>query len=199
MRLLERAAERRGCSRWRWPARPPSSKHRFMVVGVLVAATPEALVLAGAINPNSIEISAAICTWVAATVAVLDDGERLPRGVLAALTIGAVALAWSRALATLWLLVIAVVVLLAFGDRARLASRLRGRERADHARGDRRRVGGRGRVDVGADVLGNQAGYEPRGPGSRRRGRSTRSASPSRTSARWSRSSGGSASRRRCG
>ncbi|MFI5045835.1 MAG: DUF2142 domain-containing protein [Acidimicrobiia bacterium] len=143
-----------------------ATRLRFMVVGVLVATTPEALVLAGAINPNSIEISAAICTWVAATVAVLGEGERrCQRQVLAALTVGAVALAWSRALGTLWLLVIAIVVLLAFGNRARLATRL-------HGRGERVALGVIALASVGAvawtfgaDVLGNQSGYEPRGLG----------------------------------
>jgi hypothetical protein len=132
---------------------------------VLVAATPEALILAGAINPNGIEISAAICAWVAATVGVLHVGDRLPRGVLAALVISAVTLVWSRALGTLWLFLIAVVVLLAFGDRDRLVARLRGRD-------ERVALGviavasvGAAIWTFGADVLGNQAGYDPRGLG----------------------------------
>jgi hypothetical protein len=142
-----------------------SPRLRFLVVGVLVAATPEALILAGAINPNGIEISAAICTWVAATVSVLHVGDRLPRGVLGALVVGGVTLAWSRALGTLWLFVIAVAVLLAFGDRERLTARLRGRaERVSLAI---LAVASLGAVawTFGADVLGNQSGYEPRGLG----------------------------------
>ena len=142
-----------------------ASKLRFMVIGVLVAVTPEALVLAGAVNPNSIEISAAILTWVAAIVAVLDDRPRIPSGVLAALTIGAVSLAWSRALAVLWLAIIAVVVLIAFGDRDRLAARLR--ERREQVVLGVIAVASVGAVvwTVGADTLGNQSGYEPRGLG----------------------------------
>jgi hypothetical protein len=138
---------------------------RFLAIGVIVAATPMTLILTGAINPNGIEISAAICTWVALTVALLSDDERLPRGVLVALAAGAVALAWARPLATLWLAVIALTTLVAFGDRVRLATRLRGRP-------ERITIAVIGVASLGAaawtlfsDNLDNNAGYEPRGLG----------------------------------
>jgi hypothetical protein len=138
---------------------------RFLALGVLVAATPQAILLGAAINPNGLEASAAILTWVAGTVALLHDEDRLPRGVLPALAAGAVSLAWTRSLATLWLAVIGVTLLLAFGDRARLAARLRGR-------GERLVIAVVGVAAVGAaawvlltDSLDNNSGYEPRGLG----------------------------------
>jgi hypothetical protein len=142
-----------------------SRRLRFLAVGVLVAATPQAVLLGAAINPNGMEANAAILTWVAGTVALLYDEERLPRGVLPALAAGAVTLAWSRSLATLWLAVIGVTLLLAFGDRARLATRLRGRR-------ERLVIAVVGLASVGAaawvlltDSLDNNSGYEPRGLG----------------------------------
>jgi hypothetical protein len=101
--------------------------------------------------------------WVAAVVAVLYEGDRLPRGLLATLLVSAISLAWARPLSMLWLAVITVVTLCAFGERDRLRARL--------ARRPERAVVITVFVvtlastawTILADALGQNSGYEPRG------------------------------------
>jgi Predicted membrane protein (DUF2142) len=76
---------------------------RWLVVGVAVAVTPMALFLAGIVNPNSVEIAAAICLWACG----LALAGRPARGAVPALAAGAsgsaCALVLTRALSPLWL------------------------------------------------------------------------------------------------
>ena len=138
-------------------------RRRFMVIGVLLAATPQTILMAGSINPNGLEVSAAICTWVAASVALLDDRDRLPRGVLATLGVSAVTLVWSRPLSMVWLAVIGVTVLAAFGDRERVRARLRGRAERVTLIVIFVATLGSTAWTIGADALGQNSGYDPRG------------------------------------
>lgn len=85
------------------------------VAGVAFALTPMAAFLAGVINPNGVEIAAAICLW--ATLLALLDSDRNSPALVTRAAVAASALAVSRLLAPLWLALIVGLVLLAFNHR----------------------------------------------------------------------------------
>jgi hypothetical protein len=112
---------------WRW------GRSRWATVGVCVAATPMVLFLAGTVNPSSLEISAAICMWTAATVMIADHVEDPPHGLIVVLAVSTILTVLSRPVSLLWPAVLVVTLApLAWG---------RFRWRALLARGDVR-VGG---------------------------------------------------------
>ncbi len=86
-------------------------RSRKGMVGLVLAMTPVAWFLAGAINPNAIEIATAALTWVGLTALL---GRELPRSqrhlVTTATTIGIVLLTLNRLLSPLWLAVILLTV-----------------------------------------------------------------------------------------
>jgi hypothetical protein len=140
-------------------------RFRLLALGVLVACTPEVFILAGSVNPNSLEASSGICTWALLGVAMLYDGPKIPGRLLVLLGISASLLVWTRPLSTLWLALIALTVLVFLGNRARLAQRLR-------ERGVQALIGVLVFVSLGAGVwtlvsndLGNNSGYYPKGLG----------------------------------
>ncbi len=55
------------------------SKGRLLLVGVLVAATPTTIFLASVINPNGLEITAALCLWCSGLILV-RAAPRILRG-----------------------------------------------------------------------------------------------------------------------
>jgi hypothetical protein len=111
---------------WGFQAAMASARARWMPVGIAFAATPMVLYLNGAINPNGIEIAAAIALW-AALLRLLErftgpdetNLRALPVWHLwAIVTLSSVALANARALGPLWLVVIVGVCFSAVGLRA---------------------------------------------------------------------------------
>jgi Predicted membrane protein (DUF2142) len=87
------------------------SRSRFLLVGLLVAATPMTYFLGGVVNPSGLEITSAICLWCAGLVLVLERSDKPPPGLVAVVTVSAIALLLSRALSPLW--VVGILLLLA--------------------------------------------------------------------------------------
>jgi len=95
------------------------SRNRVVLVGVLVAATPMTIFLGGVVNPSGLEVSAAICTWTAGAVLVLERRDDPPPGLVAVLAVSACVFELVRALSPFWLALTAVV-LVAVSDLAAL-------------------------------------------------------------------------------
>ncbi len=73
-----------------------------LLVGLVVALTPEVLFFSGVVNPSSLEIGAAICLWTCGTLIVFEHRESTPTG-LVAITVGAACVeACMRGLSLLW-------------------------------------------------------------------------------------------------
>jgi hypothetical protein len=90
-----------------------SGWNRWMPTGVLLALTPMALYLFGLVNPNGLEVSAAIGAWVSGLALV---GERhVDRRVLVRFVVAAVLLTLTRHLGPLWVGIIGVSLLLLAG------------------------------------------------------------------------------------
>lgn len=91
--------------------RPP-----LAVLGVLAAATPMVWFLAGSVNPNGFEITAALALWchLAAVIRWRERSpEPVPRSLLAGLVVSGTALAFTRSLSPLYLLGILALALTA--------------------------------------------------------------------------------------
>lgn len=80
------------------------SRHRLMLAGLLTAATPIAMNLAGAINPNGPEIAAAIAFFTALILLVLGRHEERATGLIWLVGLSGVALAVLRTSGLLWVL-----------------------------------------------------------------------------------------------
>jgi hypothetical protein len=91
----------------------------LVIGGVALAVTPMTFFLMGSINPNGLEIVAALCFWLS-LLNLLTESGRAPGRLLAPLVASAVLLATARPLSPLYLLVIAITVLLMAARRARL-------------------------------------------------------------------------------
>jgi hypothetical protein len=139
-------------------------RFRLLTVGVVVAATPTALFLAGGVNPNSLEIAAAVCLWAALGVAALGDPPGVSRRLLVLIGLSGALLAATRPISALWLAVI-LLAGLALAGRDRVATVIR-------QRGAQVTVAVVGVVAAGGvlwtlvgGALGNNEGDDPRGLG----------------------------------
>jgi predicted membrane protein DUF2142 len=104
-------------------------RRRFVLVGVLLAATPTTVSLTGAINPSGLEISSAIALWVALMALVGGYGSATvpvaPKRLLWLCVALACVLVNLRGLGVLWLVLGCAAVVLAVGPRmARAHARL---------------------------------------------------------------------------
>jgi hypothetical protein len=116
--------------------------------GVLVALTPGCFFLAGTVNPNAIEVFAALATWVAALVVLAPRGEDdgpLARADLVRLAVGFVVLSCARPLSP----VLAVGIVAAVGLAVVRRDTLRGLWR----RTDARVIGGVGVAALALSAL----------------------------------------------
>jgi hypothetical protein len=95
------------------------SRDAVAVVGVLLAASPMVVFLAGVVNPNSLEIAAALATWVGALVLLRPGSVGVDRAVLWLTAAAAVVLVGTRLLTPLWVVVI-VVAAGVVGGRSRV-------------------------------------------------------------------------------
>jgi hypothetical protein len=93
------------------------SRSRFLLVGLLVAATPMTFFLGSVVNPSGLEITSAMCLWCAGLVLALERSERPPPGLVAVATVAAIALLLSRALSPLWVVCILLLLGLLSGWR----------------------------------------------------------------------------------
>jgi hypothetical protein len=135
---------------------------RLLAVAVLVAATPQVVMMNGSVNPNSLEASAGICAWASLCAVFLWKG-RVPGAVLAAVAVSCSLLTMTRPLSALWLAIIGLTVLALFGSLDRVRELLR-------QPGVRMVVGIVGAAGVAgaawtvySDDLGNNRGYNPWG------------------------------------
>ncbi|MDQ4132201.1 MAG: DUF2142 domain-containing protein [Actinomycetota bacterium] len=101
------------------------SRSRWMVVAAAFTITPTAVYLASVLNPNGLEISAAIAAWTAAVLLVFEHADDPPPGLVAAFTGSSVVLVLTRPLSPLWLvcIVVALVVLRPAAARRLAATR----------------------------------------------------------------------------
>jgi hypothetical protein len=89
------------------------SRYRLMVAGLLAAATPMALQMASAVNPNGVEIAAGIGLFASAIPLLFTPvGQRLDRRLLVLVAVNGAVLATVRALGPLWLATAMIALLL---------------------------------------------------------------------------------------
>lgn len=93
-----------GASRW--------TRHRALVAGIVVAATPMTAHLAGAINPNGIEIAAGLALFTALIALVHEQKEGINRAAVALAGVAGAVLVTPRFTGVMWLAVIVGVLLL---------------------------------------------------------------------------------------
>jgi len=98
-----------------------SNWSRLGVFAVAVAVTPMVAFLSGTVNPNSVEIAAALSLWVSGLLLVTDDRLTTSRRLMARVGISGAVLVQMRGLSPLWLVLI-VGSLLAVADRRVIAS-----------------------------------------------------------------------------
>jgi hypothetical protein len=83
---------------------------RIVAVGVLFAVSPMVLFVGGSVNPNGLEIPAALALWVCGLVLVSQARETIDNRLVIATGIAGCALALSRQLGPLWLALIAITI-----------------------------------------------------------------------------------------
>jgi Predicted membrane protein (DUF2142) len=92
---------------------------RLLVTGIAFAVTPMVLFLAGSINPNGVEIAAAVCLWVSLGVALTNpDGAR--GRLMTRVGVSGSILALSRPLSPMFVALIGAALLIMFGWRPML-------------------------------------------------------------------------------
>lgn len=102
------------------------SRRRYLLIGVVVAATPMTFFLGSVVNPSGFEISTALCLWCAGLVLALERADRPPPGLVAVVVAATVGLLLARGLSPLWVAVIVALLALLAGWR-RLRSLARDR------------------------------------------------------------------------
>lgn len=138
---------------------------RLVPLAVAVAATPQVFIMNGSVNPNSLEVAAAVCVWTTVCALLVWEGERVPRPLVVALTGAASLLAVTRPLSSMWLAVIAVCVLAAFGTRQIFLARFRERDIRIGAAVVALASAAGATWTALTDALGNNRGYNPWGLG----------------------------------
>ncbi len=90
------------------------SRSPILPTGFLCALTPAAIYMGAMVNPNGLEIAAAICLWCAGLILALEHADDPPRGLIVVLAASGCVLTLTRALSPLWtILALGAVVLLA--------------------------------------------------------------------------------------
>ncbi|MGF1426337.1 DUF2142 domain-containing protein [Kitasatospora sp. LaBMicrA B282] len=102
------------------------SRHRVMAAGVLIAVTPISVHLAGSINPNGLEISAAVALFSALVPLVLGTDTSVRRGAVVQVAVAGATLGTLRVLGPFWLVAIFGILLVPIA-RTRLAALARSR------------------------------------------------------------------------
>jgi hypothetical protein len=91
---------------YKWSTNP------IMFAGVSLSLAPAVTYLVGMVNPSGLEISAAISFWVAGTIIAKERFKEIPRHLLGAVSLSAVALTLSRQDGPEWLLISTVILLM---------------------------------------------------------------------------------------
>jgi hypothetical protein len=105
-------------------------RHRFLVLAVLLSASPMVLSLAGLVNPSGLEVAAAVLLWAALTALARPDPHPViaERTVVGLAGVAATTLVLMRPAGLVVLAGIAVATWVAIGDRSRLRELVRRRE-----------------------------------------------------------------------
>jgi hypothetical protein len=90
-------------------------RRKMLPVGILLAVTPMSFFLFGSVNPNGLEIAAAIAVWVNGLI-LITESRTNPR-ILSRLVVAASVLTLTRQLGPLWLLLIGGTLLVLAGRR----------------------------------------------------------------------------------
>lgn len=98
-----------------------SRRRSGLVVGLALCVTPQAVFLGGVVNPNALEISAAICVWTAGSVVAEQAGGVPDRAVLAWLVVAGVVMANVTSLSPFLLAVTGLAVVALVGRRGSAA------------------------------------------------------------------------------
>lgn len=101
-------------------------RSRLLLAGIVVAATPSVLSLAGVVNPSGFETSVAICLWTGALILVRERLADPPAGLVLLVGASAGVEALVRSLSPFWV-AFTLLVALAVADWALLARFLRWR------------------------------------------------------------------------
>ncbi|MER7001456.1 hypothetical protein ABT297_00140 [Dactylosporangium sp. NPDC000555] len=96
------------------------SRHRVMVGGMIVGVTPMTFHLAGAINPNAVEIAAGVALF-AGLIPLFDREQPVSPGLVRLAGVAGIVLAMLRGVGTAWLFAALVLVALPL-RRSRLAA-----------------------------------------------------------------------------
>ena len=105
---------------WAFLAASSGARSRWMPLGVAFAAAPMSMYLIGAVNPNGVELAAAVALW-AGTLRLLEtfrDGGRpwsSRNSLWAGVAVASILLVNARALGPLWLVIVVALCCLAVG------------------------------------------------------------------------------------
>jgi hypothetical protein len=87
------------------------SPSTLLAPAIAVAATPTTIYLASVVNPNGLEITAAIAMWTAGVVAVRSTPKHPPRLLVAILAVSAMVTISQRSISLLWPLLMVLILL----------------------------------------------------------------------------------------
>jgi hypothetical protein len=99
---------------------------RIVAIGVLFAVSPMVLFVGSSVNPNGVEIAAAVALWVCGLVLVSQARENIDHRLVTATGIAGCVVALSRQLGPLWLALIAITIVV-FGSSEALRALARSR------------------------------------------------------------------------
>ena len=101
------------------------SRSRWVLLGSVLTVTPTTVYLASVVNPNGLEISAAIAAWTSGVLLVFHQADRPPRGLVAVFAGSSAVLALTRPLSPAWvaLIVVSIALLRPAAARRLLADR----------------------------------------------------------------------------
>lgn len=102
------------------------TRHRALVAGLVVAATPMIASLGGSINPNGVEIAAGVALFAALIAVIHEQRQGINRAAVALAGVSASVLATPRFIGVLWVAVIFGAMLIP-SSRARLRELARSR------------------------------------------------------------------------
>jgi hypothetical protein len=94
------------------------SRARMLSAGLLCALTPLAVYMGGMVNPNGLEIAAAICLWCAGIILALEHADDPPRGLVVLVAVSGCVLNLVRGLSPLWTILALAAIALLIGPRS---------------------------------------------------------------------------------
>lgn len=93
------------------------STNRLLPVGFLAALTPTAVYLGGMVNPNGLEVAAAISLWCAGMVLALEHSQQPPPSLVVVAAVSGGVLICSRALSPLFAVLILLTLVALSGSK----------------------------------------------------------------------------------